>query len=172
MKKTIFCSFIILFFSVLSSKTMAQLPKALVFGNLTYANPSGSSFISNYKNGIGFEVGAGVGLGKTVFIGSLGYMNYNAFNNSANNLKLMPVKLGVRRYLVGKLFVNGNIGLAIQSYDNISSSSASSFLYEIGAGVKVLKIFELGVAYTGWKLNNYDTQAGAILFKLGTSIKI
>ncbi|MFL9483332.1 hypothetical protein ACI6Q2_11190 [Chitinophagaceae bacterium LWZ2-11] len=164
----------LLVFIVFSSKLQAQLPKALVFGNFTYANPQNDYFKNHYNNGVGFEIGAGVGFAKTIFIGSLGYMNYSASANNAANLKIMPVKLGVRQYLIGKLFVNGNIGLALQSYDNISGSNGNNFLYEIGAGVKVLRFIELGVAYTGWKLGSVDggANANSLLFKAGFSLKI
>jgi len=157
---------------VFANKLCAQsLPKVLAFGNFTYANPYNTDFKNHYNNGVGFEVGAGIGFKKTIFIGSLGYMNYTGSGNTSN-LKVMPVKVGVREYLIGKLFVNGNIGLAIQSSDNISGSSANTFLYEVGAGVKVIKILELGLAYTGWKQANTSSAANSVLFKVGFSIKI
>ncbi|HEX7692658.1 MAG TPA: hypothetical protein VF408_09720, partial [Sediminibacterium sp.] len=43
-------------------RVTAQLPKVLAFGNVTYANPIGD-FKNVSNNGVGYELGAGVGLG-------------------------------------------------------------------------------------------------------------
>lgn len=165
-----------LFFSF-QTNAQFKLPKVLAFGNLTYANPGGD-FSNAYKNGMGFEVGAGIGLGKTLLIASAGSMKYTAADNLTGvnallgNLTVTPVKLGIRRYLLLGLFVNAEAGMAFQNYDK-SSATGSSFLYEVGAGFKLLGFIELGAAYTGWQQPaGTSASANALLLKAGISIKL
>ena len=160
---------VVLFFSVSSNAQIVKLPKALLFGNFTYANPQGD-FANSYSNGTGFEVGGGLGLGKTLLYASTGYMKYSG---NGDNLKVVPFKVGIRRYLLLGLFLNGAIGVASQSYDK-SSTTGSSFLYEVGAGIKLLGIVELGAAYTSYQLANSApaVNANQILLKAGVAIKL
>ncbi|MBS1590626.1 MAG: hypothetical protein JST07_00750 [Bacteroidetes bacterium] len=170
---------VVLFFSVSSNAQIVKLPKALLFGNFTYANPQGD-FANYVNNGTGFEVGGGLGLGKTLLYASTGYMNYN--NNSSGyekDLKVIPIKFGIRRYLLLGLFINGAVGLANQSYQKSTigpgsgvyvNTNENPLLYEIGAGVKLLGIVELGAAYTGYNHNGMNTNQ--ILLKAGVAIKL
>ena len=170
MRKLIQILLIAVIVAYVPSKTFAQLPKALLFGNFTYASPQGN-FANSYNNGTGFEVGGGVGFGKTVLYASTGYINYNASNSGGvyfPNYKVVPVKIGLRRYLLLGLFLNGAVGVANQTYG--SSSSSSNFLYEAGAGFKMLGLFEVGAAYTGW--TNNGSSLNALLLKAGLSIKL
>jgi len=115
-------------------------------------------------------VGGGIGFGKTVLYASAGYEKYKAVSsNAAGSFKLVPIKVGLRRYLLPGLFINGALGTAIQTYDQ-SSFGNSSFLYEAGAGIKFPGMIELGAAYTGW-LYSGNTQT-ALLFKGGLAIKL
>ena len=158
-----------LFFSLCSSAQF-KLPKVLAFGNFTYANPTGD-FKNNYNNGTGFEIGAGLGFGKTLITASTGSMKYQAVSSNAlGDLKVTPIKAGIRQYLLLGLFINGDVGYAIQSYSK-SSNTSNNFLYEIGAGIKFLGVIELGVAYTGWQ-TPASTNANALLFKGGLAIKL
>ncbi len=158
-----------LFFS-LQTNAQFKLPKVLAFGNFTYANPGGD-FSNAYKNGMGFEVGAGLGFGKTLITASTGSMKYKAENsNSLGDLKVTPVKVGIRRYLLLGLFINGDVGLAIQSYDK-SSATSNNFLYEVGAGMKLFGLLEVGAAYTGWQQPN-NSSTNALLLKAGVAIKL
>jgi hypothetical protein len=68
------------------------------------------------------------------------------------------------------LFINGNVGMAIQSYEK-NSATASNFIYEVGAGMKLLGLIEIGAAYTGWQ-TPASTNANALLLKAGLSIKL
>ncbi len=159
-----------------------KLPKVLAFANFTYANPSNTAFKNVSNNGYGFEAGAGLGFGKTLIIASLGQMSYNipnastvsgvAFTSSSSKLKVTPLKVGIRRYLIAGLFLNGNLGVAMQKYDN-STTTGSTFLYEAGAGFK-LGFFELGAAYTGFNLagTSPTISANALLLKAGLAIKL
>jgi len=131
--------FLVLLFAsnLIFGSLSAQLPKILVFANGTYASPTNTEFknISNY--GVGFEVGGGIGFGKTMLIASVGRMKYNLPQQSvggvilfeAEDFKVTPLKLGLRRYLIAGLFINGELGVAI--------SSTTNFLYEAGAGWKL-----------------------------------
>jgi hypothetical protein len=145
----------------------AQFPKALAFGNVTYVNTGGDfKQFSNY--GVGYEIGAGVGLGKTMLMGSVGSIRYNLPGSPggvfANNghVNVTPVKVGIRQYLLLGLFLNGNVGMAIRGGDK-------PFLYEAGAGYK-LGFFEIGAAYSGYKVYGYTNNA--LLFKAGLAIKL
>jgi hypothetical protein len=151
----------------------AQTRKGLVYGNFTFTSPQGTDFTKNFANGSGFEIGGGYTIGKTVIIGSTGYVNYLAATNTTTNgdLNVIPIKFGVRRYLVGKLFVNGQIGTAIESYSK-GSASGSKFLYEVGAGVKIIRLIEVGAAYTSYQSAATPTiNYNSLLFKVGFSVK-
>jgi hypothetical protein len=174
--------FVLVFISILTfNKSYAQIPKVLAFGNFTYAVPTNTEFknISNY--GTGYEIGAGFGFGKTMFIASLGQMIYNIPNNGLllplgatgqpDKFKVTPIKVGFRRYLLFGLFLNGNIGMAIQKYDKYTATG-NSFLYELGAGCK-LSIFEFGAAYTGYQMAGTEApNANSLLLKAGIAIKL
>lgn len=157
------------------SSVSAQLPKALVFGNVTYANPTGS--FKDYSNyGVGYEIGGGVGFGKTILMASIGHMRFHIpnptpsgllFEAANEDIKFTPVKLGVRRYLLLGLFLNGNLGMAVRKWNG---NSANYFLYEAGAGYK-LGFFELGAAYTGYSSSG-RIKVNALLLKAGLAIKI
>jgi hypothetical protein len=152
----------------------AQAPKALVYGNFTAASPQGTDFTKNFANGSGFEIGGGFGIGKTMIIGSAGYTNYLAATSTTTygDLSVIPIKVGVRRYLVGKLFVNGQIGTAIESYSK-GGASGSKFLYEVGAGVKIIHLIEVGAAYTSYQSAVTPTiNYNSLLFKVGFSVKL
>ncbi len=152
----------------------AQAPKALVYGNFTFTSPQGTDFSKNFANGSGFEIGGGFGIGKTMIIGSTGYVNYLAATSTTTHgdLNVIPIKVGVRRYLVGKLFVNGQIGTAIQSFSK-GGASGSKFLYEVGAGVKIIHLIEVGAAYTSYQsAATPNINYNSLLFKVGFSVKI
>jgi hypothetical protein len=160
-------------FSVATKAQLVKLPKVLAFGNFTYAIPQGN-FSNIYSNGMGFEAGAGLGLGKTLLYASTGYLTYKAENgNPSGDWKVVPIKFGVRRYLLFGLFLNGALGIANQSFSGgTGGSSSSSLLYEVGAGIKVLGLVEIGAAYTGYNATINNANANAILLKAGLAIKL
>ena len=158
--------------TLIFSKANAQVPKSLIYGNFTIGIPQGADFTKAYTTGNGLEVGGGIGIGKTVLIASTGYIQYQALSgNTLGDLKIIPIKVGFRRYLVGKLFVNGQIGAAIESYKT-NNATATKFLYEVGAGVKILHLVEVGLGYTGYQSAAVPTiNYNSIIFKVGFSIK-
>ncbi|MES2373674.1 MAG: hypothetical protein V4557_13925 [Bacteroidota bacterium] len=176
MRKIIQFSVLLIAANLIFVSVSAQLPKALVFGNVTYANPSGSfKDVSNY--GIGYELGGGIGFGKTILIGSVGHMQYHIpnptpggllFESPEPDIKFTPIKVGIRRYLLLGLFVNGNLGMAIRKWG--STEKVNYFLYEAGAGYK-LGFFEVGAAYTGYSSSG-RIKVNALLLKAGLAIKI
>lgn len=187
MRKIIQIFVLLIGVSAIVVKTSAQLPKlpkVLVFGNVTYGSPSNTDFKNISDRGIGFEAGGGIGLGKTILVASFGQMSYDipstaaltaagvAFSSTSSHLKVTPLKIGLRRYLIAGLFLNGNLGVAIQKYDN-STASGSTFLYEAGAGFK-LGFFEVGAAYTGYNLagTSRPISANSLLLKAGLAIKL
>jgi hypothetical protein len=164
---------IILFFlaNLAISRLEAQLPglpKVLAFGNLTYASPVNTNFKNIADYGLGYEVGAGIGLGKTLLIASAGHISYKIGN--AGHLKVTPLKLGIRRYLLLGLFLNANLGMAMQEYDFLPDKK-NSLLYEVGGGFK-FGFFELGAAYTGYKLAASFGSANSLLVKAGLAVKL
>lgn len=159
-------------FSSVCSKAQFKLPKVLAFGNFTYSLPQGSfgTLYKTYGNGNGFEIGGGIGFGKNILYASTGYLSYGS--KAAGNYNVIPVKIGLRRYLLMGLFLNGAVGFTSQSY-SYNSATKSSFLYEVGAGLKILHIIEIGGAYSGW--NNglaYNARMNAFLLKAGIAVKL
>ena len=162
------------------SAQLPKLPKVLVFGNVTYASPSNADFKNISNHGLGYELGAGIGLGKTILTGSVGQMSYNIPNgiyvngtvisSQPDHLKVTPLKIGIRKYLIAGLFLNGGLGVAIQKYDKYGVTG-SNFLYEAGAGFK-LGFFEVGAAYTGYKLAGTSVNANSLLVKAGLAVKL
>jgi hypothetical protein len=162
------------------NRVSAQLPKVLAFANYTYAAPSNTEFKNISNHGSGYELGAGFGFGKTMFTVSGGQMTYNIPNNitvggivlsnQPDQYKVTPIKVGIRQYLLFGLFINGNVGIAIQKYDNYKANG-DSFLWEFGAGYKFL-IFEFGAAYTGNHMSGTTINANSLLLKGGLAIKI
>ena len=152
------------------------VPKVMAFANGTYALPQSSNFTSGYDNGLGFEIGAGFGIGKSMITASTGLVTFKPKNSSIDNFQVVPIKIGLRRYLIAGIFINGQLGLAKESYTNIlgKSDNYNGFLYEAGAGIKFLKVIEFGAAYTGYStasLSGVNTLQ-SILLKLGVAIKI
>ena len=149
------------------------VPKVLAFANGTYALPQSTNFTSSYDNGLGFEVGAGFGIGKSMIIASIGDVTYKSKTSKGNDLQVVPIKLGLRRYLMFGIFVNGNVGIAKETQ---GASTNSAFLYEAGAGIKFLKVIEVGAAYTGYSTANLGelkvNTLQSILFKAGVAIKL
>ena len=177
MRKIIQFSVLLLIANLVVTAVSAQLPKALAFSNVMYASPTSYPFNVISKYGVGYELGAGIGFGKTMLIGSVGRMTYDIDERSFGSgsglifdqtyhgkLNITPLKLGVRRYLLLGLFVNGNLGIAMRE------NSANYFLYEAGAGYK-LGFFEVGAAYTGYS-HSKNTPMNSFLFKAGLAIKI
>lgn len=167
MRKIIQFSILLMTANLFFTKASAQLPKALVFGNVTYVNTGGDfKQFSNY--GVGYEIGAGLGLGKTMLMGSVGSIRYNlpgspggVFENNSH-VNVTPIKVGIRQYLLLGLFLNGNVGMAIRG-------DSKPVLFEAGAGYK-LGFFEIGAAYSSYKVFGYTNSA--VLFKGGLAIKI
>ena len=167
----LFVTMSLLFSSGLSAQLIKR-PRALLFGNLSYLSPSNDALKLNFKGGVAGEFGAGLGLGKTMLTGSIGYQLYSSRGGVASgNLRVIPVKAGIRRYLIGSIFLQANGGIAFQSYAN-ANNSGSSFVYELGAGLKLLKLLELQLTTNGWKQPGAPNQSKALFFKAGWSIRI
>jgi hypothetical protein len=175
MRKISNLSVIILILTAFYTKADAQLlkrPRALLFGNIAYASPSSNGLDQNYRGGVAGEFGTGLGLGKTIFTGSIGYQLYSSRSGvTAGNLRIIPFKAGVRRYLIGSIFLQANGGIAFQSYAQ-TSNSGSSFAYELGAGLKLMKLLELQLTTNSWKQPNAAARSNALLFKAGWSLRL
>ena len=134
-----------------------------------YTKPKGD-FATAYIDGGGAEVFGGVGLGKTFIIGTIGYSAFQAANNYPyGGLTYIPVKVGIKHFLVGKhLFVNADAGFATVKNKLFSGSQ---FTRGIGAGVKLLGL-EAAVYYDGWKNKDTGDYSNCLDFKLGWSFSL
>ena len=163
---------IAMLFCVASNAQLLKRPRALVYGNLAYASPSGNTLSTNYRAGIAGEFGAGLGLGKTIFTGSIGYQLFSSRQGvAAGNLRIVPVKIGVRRYLVGSIFLQAHGGIAAQSYAH-SGVNGSSFVYELGGGLKLLKLLEIQLTTNSWKQPTASDRSNAWMLKAGWSLRL
>jgi hypothetical protein len=136
-----------------------------------YATPTNSVFKDGYKNGLGVEAGAGLGLGSTMLMGTAGYQAFSNYAlNTSGNLRVTSIKAGIRQYiLLGHLFLLGNMGTAIQSYSN-NGATASNFIYEYGAGFRFIGL-ELQLTQTQWQ-QPLPVTSNAFNVKLGFSFKL
>lgn len=151
---------------------LLKRPRALVFGNLAYASPAGSGLDANYSAGVAGEFGGGLGFGKTIFTGSIGYQLFSSRPGvAAGNLRIVPIKLGVRRYLLGSIFLQVHGGIATQSYAH-SGTRGSSFVYELGGGWKLLKMLEVQLTTNSWKQPASFSRSNAWLLKAGWSLRL
>ncbi len=155
------------------TKVAAQkLPKFQIMANLNYATPTNTDFKDFSNGGIGAEAGAGLGLGNTMIMGTLGYQSFgNTSANPAGTLKITTIKGGLRQYFLrSHLFVLGNIGSAIQSYSS-SSITGNNVIYEFGAGARLFGI-ELQLTQSSWQQPQPIPVSKAFNVKLGFSFKI
>jgi hypothetical protein len=145
-----------------------------VFGHALYAEPVDKNFKNNYNAGLGVEAGGGIGWNKTFLMGTIGYTNFFHKNVTVNNqggpyasgndLHFIPVKAGVRQYIVMKtIYLHGDIGLG-----NIAdkTSNDSRFSGDIGAGVKFAH-FEIQVDYDGFTRKDPSGYASWLALKAG-----
>jgi len=168
MKKTLI---LLCFTAFLCAAANAQfkLPKVLLAVHVMYNAPGSTNFKNAYNGGVGGEAQVGLGFGSTLLTGTLGYGYYDG-KDGIPNITYTPMELGLRQYfLMGKLFINGNAGVAMVKPKG--GSSSSNFMAEGGAGVKLLGI-EFIANYGGWKNKDADGWAAAWMFKAGYSIKL
>jgi hypothetical protein len=169
--KKVILLFVILF---LAQSCFAQfkLPHAQLILNANYANPTNTAFSDISNGGLGIEAGAGLGFGSTMFMGTAGYQRFGASaNNPAGSLNLTTLKGGIRQYiLLGRLFILGNIGTAIQSYSS-SSIKGDNLIYEYGGGVRLFGL-EVQLTQSHWQQPINVAASSAFNVKVGFSIKL
>jgi hypothetical protein len=170
LKKIIFV-FVLLFIGE-TGFAQFKLPHVQLILNANYANPSNSSFSDLSKGGLGIEAGAGLGLGSTMFMGTAGYQRFGAsVNNPAGSLNITTLKGGIRQYmLLGRLFVLGNIGTAIQSYAS-SGIKGDNLIYEYGGGVRLFGL-EVQLTQSHWQQPINVAASRAFNIKVGFSFKL
>ncbi len=169
--KYILLSFLILVVNFNSSAQL-KLPHLQLIANANYATPSNDAFSDASKAGIGVEAGVGLGYGSTMFMGTLGYQRFGATaSNTAGDLNITSIKAGVRQYvLLGRLFLLGNIGTAIQSYSG-TSTKGSNVIYEFGGGVRLFGL-ELQLTKSYWQQPINTAASNAFNVKVGFSLKL
>ena len=156
----------------LNSSAQFKLPHAQIFADINYATPSSSAFKDANNGGIGAEAGAGVGLGSTMLLATAGYQTFgNTLNNLAGNLHVTSLKGGLRHYfLLGRIFVMGNVGTAIESYSK-STISGNNLLTEFGAGFRLFGL-EIQATQSNWKQPIDVAASNAYNIKFGYSFKL
>ncbi len=169
--KYIILSFIILVVNFNSSAQL-KLPHLQLIANANYATPANDAFTDVNKAGLGVEAGAGLGYGSTMFMATLGYQRFGASTtNLAGDLNVTSIKAGLRQYiLLGRLFLLGNIGTAIQSYSGISTKG-SNLIYEFGGGFRLLGL-ELQLSKSYWQQPINTPASNAFNVKVGFSFKL
>lgn len=141
-----------------------------LFGHALYASPVEKDFKDAYKYGIGAEGGAGIGWKKTFITGTIGYTSFSAESvNAAGKVNSIPVKIGVRHYLLEKLlYVHGDLGIASVK-NEIMSSAQTKFSGDIGTGVK-LGGFEVQLDFDGFSRKDPSGYSSWIALKAGFAI--
>lgn len=169
-KKTIL--FFVVLFLAQSGFAQFKLPHAQLILNANYANPSNTAFSDVSKGGLGIEAGAGLGFGSTMFMGTAGYQRFGAsVNNPAGSLNVTTLKGGIRQYmLLGRLFILGNIGTAIQSYST-SGIKGDNLIFEYGGGVRLLGL-EVQLTQSHWQQPINVATSSAFNVKVGFSFKL
>ncbi len=155
-----------------SSFAQFKLPHLQLILNANYATPTSSTFGDLNNGGIGVEAGAGLGFGSTMFMGTAGYQRFGAsVVNPSGSLNLTTLKGGIRQYfLLGRLFVLGNIGTAIQSYST-TSIKGNNVIYEYGGGARLLGL-ELQLTQSHWQQPLNVAASSAFNVKVGFSFKL
>lgn len=153
-----------------------KLPKALIFANVNYASPANEKFNVSNRGAWGGEAGLGLGFGKTLVTGTVGYQVFGVkINNLGGDLQVIPLKAGIRQYVaLGKVFFLGNVGTALQSFKDITNNriQTNNLMWEGGVGVKLIGL-ELQGTYSGWQ-HPMGTIGNATMLnvKLGWSFKL
>jgi hypothetical protein len=170
LKKIIFV--LVALFIVQIGFAQFKLPHAQLILNANYASPTNSAFSDLSKGGFGIEAGAGLGLGATMLMGTAGYQRFGAsIVNPSGSLNITTLKGGVRQYfLLGRLFVLGNIGTAIQSYTT-SSIKGNNVIYEYGGGARLLGL-EVQLTQSHWQQPINVGASSAFNVKVGFSFKL
>jgi len=139
---------ILLVFSIIILNQTNAQRLFFLFGHAEYASAQGKLKDAN-DQGIGGEVGVGIGMTKTFFIGTIGSTWFKAVNNNPlGTLRYSPVKVGIRRYIFRKnLFIKADAGLANMKYSKASEGD-SRLTYGAGVGVKFTGLEVIG-DYTG-----------------------
>src|SRR5215475_14207731 len=149
--------FLLVFICILGSQYRAGAQKLIfLFGHVVYSAPVDTYFSHNYSSGIGVEGGIGFGVNKTFLVGTIGYSSFTAYaENPYGKLSFVPVKVGIRHYLlVGNLlFLNADAGIGILKNGLYNGSRFSA---DIGLGVK-LGPFEVMADYDGYTNSSSET---------------
>lgn len=141
-------------FSVTAVKSNAQKLFS-VFAHGVYAQPLDENFNNNYNAGLGVEGGVRIAINRTALVGTIGYTNFFSSSNSElGNLQYIPVKIGLRQYIVSRLlFIHGDVGIGKITGDLYNAQSR--FSGDIGVGVK-LTGFEVQLDYDGFTRKSPD----------------
>lgn len=147
----------------------AQKPGVILGGYLIYARPKGD-FAKTYNFGGGGEVFGGVGLGKTFIIATAGFSQFKAGSgNHLGALNYTPVKIGVRRFILGKiLFINADLGRATVKNKTFNETR---FTRGFGFGAKLLGL-QAAIYYDGWKNKNAGVFSNSVNIKVGWGLSL
>jgi len=163
-KRMLFCMLLVLLTGITDAGAQRV---ALLFAHGIYASPLQNDFKNNYKAGFGAEAGGGIGWNKTFLIATIGYTSFGQTGtNTSGNISVIPVKGGLRHYLIGRLlYLHGDLGVALVK-DKVYNESL--FSGDLGVGVKLAGL-ELQADYDGFSQRNHGGFASWIGLKAGFS---
>lgn len=151
-----FCLIILSSLRVDAQSVLMKKPGIILGADIIYSMPKGN-FNTTYEFGLGGELLGGVGFGSTYLTGSIGITGYNSRPEYPNNLTVIPIKAGLRKYLFfKKIFVNADLG---QSTLKFNKTSSKAFTAGFGGGVRLLG-FEVSLYYNTFKNNAGYTKSG------------
>ena len=177
MIKNVSFLFCMLIFIAYNAAAQFKLPKTFVAFHGIYASPQDDNLSNHYHFGLGVDAEAGLGLGKTMITGSIGYLNFTAKDNTSGNLSFIPLEVGVRRYFLLGLFADAKVGVGVQSIpenaQQVHLDNSSNFMYEFGAGFKVMGVEGI-INFASAKNSNGNAAnwSNNLLFKLGYCLKL
>jgi|GEM_PF-2889450 len=177
MVKKIAFLFCAVYFSTLSLMAQFKLPKTFVAFHGLYATPQDDKLSGHFHYGLGLDAEGGLGFGKNMITGSIGYINFTAKDNQTGALSYIPVELGYRRYFFLGLFADAKLGVAMQSIPDKNTSipldNSTNFIYEFGGGFKLMGI-EATVNFASSKNSNGNaaTWSNNFIYRIGYCLKL
>jgi len=150
------------------SQAQCRLPNILFAIHGFYQAPTSSYYSSSYAAGFGPEAEVGVGLGKTTITGTAAYGYFlSRKGTGGNNYTYLPLRVGVRRKIAPKVFLDASMGSVTVNYSG--GPTNKFFTAEGGIGVKLLQ-YEIIANYTGY--NDFDRWNTGFALKFGYSFKL
>jgi len=161
---TLLCVFSISLFAQSSSSAKTGkwnfgLDLGLPLGDLhdAYSSVIGASVKYEYPLSTSTFVTLSAGYNRYLFTDYL-KQYFKSFGENRTSKGMIPIKIGVKHYFGGNLFVDGQIGREYSTQKN----GGSSFIYAPGVGYTFKNGFEAGVSFNGYRENNSNSSVAAL----------